>query len=94
MLNEVNAIACLVIAVRVLAYKRRGAAHNLLGALFAYALIVACGSVTIRIMTGDYAHSDWSEIFINITVGIAVIAARGNIMRLIRFSRITRRRKL
>ncbi|MEA9445274.1 phage holin family protein [Candidatus Fukatsuia symbiotica] len=80
----VNAIACLVTAGRLFSYQRQGAAYRPWAGFYAYILIVASGSVTIRVLMGDYTTADWSETLINITVCIAVVAARGNIMRLAR----------
>ncbi len=86
MLNEylliVNALTCLVIVIRLLAYQRRGSKYSPFAALLAYALTVSSGSVTIRILTGDYSHADWSETIMNLVFCATVIVSRGNVMRL------------
>ncbi len=86
MLNEylliVNAITCAVIAARMMLYRRDGATHRPFASFCAWLLIVASASVTIRILTGDYHYANWSETLINLALCVAVIATRGNVMRL------------
>ena len=85
MVNEiiliVNALACAVIALRLMTFRRLGGTHRPLAAWCAYFLIIASASVPIRIMTGEYVCTDWSETFINLAFCAAVLAARGNVMR-------------
>lgn len=87
-LNDVflilNAMSCAVIAICLGTYQRKGATHRPLAALFAFLLIVACGSVTILIMTGHYSVANLPETAINVSLCIAVVAARGNVMKIIR----------
>jgi len=92
MLNDylliVDAVTCAVITVRMLLYRRNGARHRPVASFFAWLLIVASASVTIRVLTGDYIYANWSETLINAALCIAVIASRGNVMILARpFSR-------
>jgi uncharacterized membrane protein len=83
-LLSINAVACGLIAVRLLMYRRHGAVHRMVGAWFAYALIVACAAVVIRVVTGHYPFADWAETLINLTLCAAVYTARGNVMHLFR----------
>jgi hypothetical protein len=92
MLNDylliVNAITCAVIAARMILYRRNGATHRPFASFCAWVLIVASASVTIRVLTGDYHYSNWSETLINMAFCVAVIASRGNVMALAKpFSR-------
>ncbi|MDR7873149.1 phage holin family protein [Yersinia mollaretii] len=80
-LLTLDAIACAVIAVRLFAYRSRGATYRPIASFFAYALMVASASVTIRILTGDYHQADWSETLINISMAVAIVVAGGNVMR-------------
>lgn len=79
----IDALSCAVIATCLGTYQRNGAAHRPLAALFAFFLIVACGSVTILIMTGVYTVANPAETAINVALCISVLSARGNIMRVI-----------
>lgn len=83
-LLSINAVACGLIAVRLLMYRRQGAAYRFAGAGFAYALIIACAAVVIRVVTGHYLFADWAETLINLTLCAAVYTARGNVMHLFR----------
>lgn len=80
----VNAISCAGIAAVLGTYQRRGARHRPLAAFFAWLLIVASGSVTILTLTGNYPVANPAETAINVALLIAVISARGNVMRLFR----------
>lgn len=86
MFNEylltLDGIACACIALSLMAYRRKGSVHRPIATCFAYVLLVSCASVTIRILTGDYIHADWSETLINVTLCIVVLRARGNVMRI------------
>lgn len=84
-LNEflliVNAIACAVSATTLGTFQRKGAKHKFVGGLLALVLIIACGSVTILILTGQYTAANPSETVINVMLCIFVVSARGNVMR-------------
>ncbi|MFQ1038327.1 phage holin family protein [Citrobacter koseri] len=85
-LNEfllmVNAVACIVIATSLGTYQRKGAAHKILGALFALVLMIACGSIAILIICGRYSVANPAETIINVVLCVAVVQARGNAMRI------------
>ena len=83
-LLHINALACGLIALRLMLFNRRGAKHKWLGAIGAYVLIVAAASVPIRIITGTYISADISETLINIMFCGLVLRARGNFMQLFR----------
>lgn len=78
----VNAIACGASAFRLMAYSRNGATHRPAITFFAWVLIVACASVTIRVLTGDYTQANWSETLINAGFCASVWASGGNVARL------------
>ncbi|MBW2958092.1 holin [Hafnia phage yong2] len=83
-LLHINALACGLIALRLMLFNRQGAKHKWLGAIGAYVLIVAAASVPIRIITGTYIAADISETLINIMFCGLVLRARGNFMQLFR----------
>ncbi|WP_258089855.1 replication protein P [Serratia liquefaciens] len=71
------------LAGKELAYwEKRAETHRFFASFCAWLLIVASASVTIRILTGDYHYANWSETLINLAFCVAVIASRGNVMRL------------
>lgn len=84
-LNEflliVNAIACAVSATTLGTFQRKGAKHKFLGGVLALVLIIACGSVTILILTGHYTTANPPETVINVMLCIFIVSARGNVMR-------------
>lgn len=88
-LNEflliVNAVVCTISAFTLGTFQRRGARHNLAGALLALVLIIACGTITIMILTGHYKVADPAETIVNVVLCIAVVQARGNAMKIFRF---------
>lgn len=83
-LLHINALACGLIALRLMLFNRQRAKHKWLGAIGAYVLIVAAASVPIRIITGTYISADISETLINIMFCGLVLRARGNFMQLFR----------
>lgn len=87
-LNELllvlNALACALTALVLGTYQRNGAPHKRLAACFALVLIIACGSVTILTATGYYVLANPAETVINLALCVAVINARGNVMRIFR----------
>lgn len=87
-LNEflliVNAIACAVSATTLGTFQRKGSKHKFIGGLLALVLIIACGSVTILILTGQYTTANPSETVINVMLCVFIVAARGNVMRIFR----------
>jgi hypothetical protein len=76
---DINAMACLLIAVRLLVCRQRGK-HRFFS-LVAYVLILACGWTTFRIMCGNYIQPDPAECFINVALCVAVWRTKGNLAR-------------
>lgn len=83
-LLNANAIICAITAIRLLTFRRGPSKHNSFMALTAWALTVATGAVTIRVVTGEYFHTDWTEVLINLLLCIAVLRTRGNVGHLLR----------
>lgn len=78
----VNAVACALVAIVLGTFQRRGAKHNYFGALLALILIISCGSITILIICGFYKEANPFETVINVSLSIAVLQAKGNVMRI------------
>lgn len=83
LLLNLNAIVCFLIVIRLMTYRRGNSRHRPVAAWFAYALIVACAAVFLRIVTGSYHKADWAETLINVIMCASLFAAKGNVMRLI-----------
>lgn len=83
-LLNANALVCLVTSFRLMTYRRAGAAHNGGVAFIAWLLTVAAGAVFIRVVTGEYHHTDWTEVLINLLLCVAVCRARGNVGHLLK----------
>jgi len=83
-LLNVNAIICAITTARLLTFRRGKAKHNRLMGWLAWLLTVATASVTIRVLTGEYVYTDWSEVLINLLLCMAVCRARGNVGHLLK----------
>lgn len=83
-----NAVACTVIAIRLLTFQRDGGGYVRWAAYLAYFLILATGSVAIRIVLGSYeGTTDPAELFINLVLCVTVLRAKGNIVQLFKVRR-------
>ncbi|MHA7847131.1 phage holin family protein [Serratia sp. D1N4] len=84
----INAVVCAVIAIRLLTFRRDGGEYVRWGAYLAYCLILATGSVTIRIAMGAYeGTTDPAELFINAVLCVMVLRAKGNVVQLFKARR-------
>ncbi|OIT17091.1 hypothetical protein BL243_07945 [Ralstonia solanacearum] len=80
----VKAILCAAIALRLLLFRREGAAHRPWASRLAYVLIVLTGAVPICVLFGRY---DWALVAhtgILALLCLAVFAVRGNVVELFR----------
>ncbi|EJL90282.1 phage holin family protein [Pantoea sp. GM01] len=77
-----NAILCGVIVMRLLTFRRESATHKPAGSWLAYAIIVICASVPIRISYGYHVSTDWADLLIKILLCGALLKTRGNVMQL------------
>ncbi|WP_330452103.1 phage holin family protein [Pantoea agglomerans] len=83
-LLNANAIICAITAARLLTFRRGRSPHNHLMGWLAWLLAVSAASVTIRVLTGEYLYTDWTEVLINLLLCVAVCRARGNVGHLLR----------
>ncbi|WP_191923170.1 phage holin family protein [Pantoea agglomerans] len=83
-LLSANAIICAITATRLLTFRRGRSPHNRLMGWLAWLLTVSAASVTIRVLTGEYLYTDWTEVLINLLLCVAVCRARGNVGHLLR----------
>lgn len=83
-LLNANAIICAITALRLLTFRRGKAQHNRLMGWLSWLLVVSTASVTIRVLTGEYFYTDWTEVLINLLLCVAVCRARGNVGHLIK----------
>ncbi|ROP56296.1 putative 3TM holin [Enterobacter sp. BIGb0383] len=88
MLQEIflnlNAIICAAAAIRLVTFRRNHTGHNRQIAWLAWLLTVATGSVPIRVLTGEYFYTDWTDVFINLLLCIMIFRARGNVAHLLK----------
>lgn len=87
LLQLFNAIFSGSIAIRLMTFTRGGAAHKPVAAWLAYAVIVICGTVPIRLIYGWYIGADWSDVILKAIFCAAVFKTRGNVMQLFKISR-------
>jgi len=80
----VQALLCALIALRLLLFKREGAAHRPWASRLAYALVVLTGAVTIGVLFGRYDWALLAQNGITAVLCIAVFAVRGNVVELFR----------
>ncbi|MGN7915775.1 phage holin family protein [Enterobacter sp. 22466] len=78
----IDTVSCLLIVLRLLTFSKKGKQHRPVAAWFAWLLIVACGSVVIRSLSGLHVRGNWGETLINVALCLAVLSARGNVMSL------------
>lgn len=82
LLQLINALLCGAIVLRLLTYRRRNATHKPAAGWLAYAIIVICASVPIRVAYGYHVSTDWADLLIKILLCGAVLKTRGNVMQL------------
>ena len=80
----VQAVLCALIALRLLLFKREGAAHRPWASRLAYGLVVLTGAVTIGVLFGRYDWALLAQNGITAVLCIAVFAVRGNVVELFR----------
>ena len=89
-LGLLNAVICLGICIRLMFYQRNGAKYSPFYSVVAYALTVSSGAVCINILSKQYIPVDVWEVIINATLLVAVLAARGNVARVMKSQYIQR----
>lgn len=82
-----NFVICSATFIRLFLFRREGARHRRWAGVLAWALMVACGSIPIRVLFGDYITADWSEVVINAVFLAAVLKSRGNVVQLFKVAR-------
>lgn len=80
-LLNINAVTCAMIAVRIFLWRMTHRPANTVVSVMNYFLIISCAAVTIRTLTGDYYHADWSEAFINIVMCLMAFRWSGNLFQ-------------
>lgn len=82
LLQLINALLCGAIAVRLLTFRREGATHKPAASWLAFAIIVICASVPIRVAYGYHVSADWSDLLLKSIFCAAVLKTKGNVMQL------------
>lgn len=78
-LLNVNAVVCAVTAGMLFTWRLSHCPASFMQGLVIYFLIVACATVSIRTLTGEYYYADWSEAVINAALCLFCILKAGNI---------------
>lgn len=78
-LSVINAVVCGLISLRLITFDKTGLNHRPFMSFIAYVIIVATGSVPIRMITGDPVQQDISQTLLNIIMCIALFAMKGNV---------------
>ncbi|NSX15625.1 phage holin family protein [Cupriavidus taiwanensis] len=82
----IQATLCALIAMRLLLFRRAGAAHRPWAARLAYVLIVLAGAVTIGVLFGRYEWAMLAQNGITAVLCLALYAVRGNVVELFRMA--------
>ncbi|WON76296.1 phage holin family protein [Serratia sp. UGAL515B_01] len=85
-----NGIACGLIALRLLTFRRGKNEHDYGTAILAFCIIAASGTVAIRHALGVYDNVDAAEALLNVALCIGVFSVKGNIKRLVNLSAIAK----
>lgn len=82
LLLVINGVACALIALRLLAFRRGENEHHYGAAIFAFLIIATSGTVVIHLLLGIYTDVDPAETLFNLTLCIGLFVAKGDIKRL------------
>lgn len=81
-----DALVCALICLRVLFFRRGGSAHRPLAGALAYIIVIAAGAVPLRALMGDLPAPSLPDVVLHLVFGLALFAARGNVVELFRTS--------
>ncbi|MFC4519094.1 phage holin family protein [Cupriavidus pinatubonensis] len=82
----IQAVLCALIAVRLLFFRRAGAAHRPWAARLAYVLVVLAGAVIIGVLFARYDWALMAQNGITAVLCLALFAVRGNVVELFRMA--------
>ncbi|MBP0633285.1 phage holin family protein [Cupriavidus sp. AcVe19-1a] len=82
----IQAALCALIAIRLLLFRRAGAAYRPWASRLAYVLIVLAGAVPIGVLFGRYEWAMLAQSGITAVLCLAVYAVRGNVVELFRMT--------
>ena len=82
-LLNINAVVCMLAALRLMFFKRNGCRFRRLMAAIAYTIILAAGYIAFSIWLDWYSYVDPAEVVLNIAICVAIWRANGNIARLV-----------
>ena len=80
----VNALACLVIILRLMYFNKENRTHKKSAALLAYGMIVCAGFVLFHIITGQYSRAEPAEVLFNVIISVLLVRSKGNVSKLIK----------
>lgn len=85
-----HALLCGVIALRLLLFRRQTSTHRPLAAGLAYLIIVAAGSVPLRLPFDTLPPVDLAQLMLDVVLCLVVLSTRGNVLQLFRRDKPTR----
>jgi len=83
----VQLVACLVIVLRLLTFRRGVSRHRHVIAWIAWALIVACTATAVKLVCGIRPPPGPWEALLTLAIAIGLLIHRGNIAHLLRAPR-------
>ena len=79
----INVALCVVIALRLMFFRKPGARHSWWASWLAYLMILAYGSIPIKFAFSEYSGTHIATLVINLIMIVLVLRARGNAAKLL-----------
>lgn len=80
----VEFVACVVIAIRVITYRRHaGARYRPFYSFLAWMIVACSGAIALRIAFGVYHRLVWSDTLLTVLFCVSLVLARGNVAKAI-----------
>lgn len=83
-LSTINAIACALIAIRLMLYRRAGTRHRPWAGWLAYGLVLVAAYVPIEWLLSEPAPVSFTSVVFNLVLCVSVFATHGNVCDLFR----------
>lgn len=87
MVTEINVVICLLIALRIALFNKRGRRHRPIVTIVAAVAGVLFGCVPVLYLYGFYKGMGIPVLITNLVICMRVFYVRGNIARLLTFSK-------
>ena len=74
-----NAAVCAAMTLRLLWWRMKHHPPHIIASVVLFIIISSCAAITIRIITGEYYYTDWSEASINAALCMIVFIRHGDL---------------